>query len=253
MLTSNLFIAFLNLLSSSAWCVLWLLTGMPLVSLAQQAELQPGVWLVNQQPETAEGPNEARLEIISVSGRDFEGSFAGESLRETASWDKAGRLYLGFTTGRGKREVAHWAVIDSENSVQVWTYSPRVAALTSWSAAKELSLFTSKVTRPSASSLAPEDLMGTWVIDLRANPDDPPYTQELRVAMTEQNIEGSFYGSPMETPALKATAGGYLLAFMTHDGGGGTYYHIVELVPEEVRGISFAVDRDFVLCWQGSR
>ncbi len=110
---------------------------------------------------------------------------------------------------------------------------------------------------PAASRVTPsaEPLIGAWRVDLTNKPGDQAYYAEMVVtAVTDDRIAGAFYGSPMEKGRITRDWGTVRFAFVTRDGGGGVYNHSGELVDGRLlRGLSHALDRDFLSVWTADR
>lgn len=110
---------------------------------------------------------------------------------------------------------------------------------------------------PAASRSTPsaEPLIGAWRVDLTNKPGDEPYYAEMVItAVKDDRIAGTFYGSPMEKGRITRDWGTVRFAFVTRDGGGGVYNHSGELVDGRLlRGLSHALDRDFLSVWTADR
>ncbi|MBX7248959.1 MAG: hypothetical protein K1X35_07960 [Caulobacteraceae bacterium] len=102
---------------------------------------------------------------------------------------------------------------------------------------------------------AAEPLVGDWLVDLTGKPGDGPYYADMHVESVEgDRITGTFYGSRIEHGRINRSWGTVRFAFVTHDQGGGTYNHSGEYVDGRlIRGVSHAVDRDFVMPWVAVR
>lgn len=100
-----------------------------------------------------------------------------------------------------------------------------------------------------------DPLLGTWRVDLTNQPGDTPYYAEMVItAVKDDRIAGAFYGSPMEKGRITRDWGTVRFAFVTRDGGGGVYNHSGELVDSRLlRGLSHALDRDFLSVWTADR
>ena len=102
--------------------------------------------------------------------------------------------------------------------------------------------------------VAADPIMVVWRVDLTASPAEGKnahYYAQMEIASVDGNrITGTFYGSKMENGRINRSWGGVRFAFITHDGGGGTYHHSGELVDGRlIRGLSHAIDRDFLSVW----
>ena len=99
-----------------------------------------------------------------------------------------------------------------------------------------------------------EPLVGKWRVDLTAAPAEGLkgryYTDMVIESVQGDRITGTFYGSKIENGRINRSWGAVRFAFRTHDGGGGAYDHSGELVDGRlVRGLSHAIDRDFLAVW----
>ncbi len=108
------------------------------------------------------------------------------------------------------------------------------------------------------SSLAADPLVGDWRVDLTAQPEDSAggryFTVMTITSIADDRIAGTFYGSVIENGRINRRWGAIRFAFMTRDGGGGAYHHSGELVDGRyLRGLSHAIDRDFLSIWTAER
>lgn len=99
-----------------------------------------------------------------------------------------------------------------------------------------------------------EPLLGQWRVDLTSSPADGLkgryYSDMVIEGMQGDRITGTFYGSRMENGRINRSWGGVRFAFITRDGGGGVYHHSGEMVDGRlIRGLSHAIDRDFLSVW----
>lgn len=99
-----------------------------------------------------------------------------------------------------------------------------------------------------------EPLLGQWRVDLTATPAEGTkgryYTDMVVESVQGDRIAGTFYGSRMENGRINRSWGGIRFAFITRDGGGGVYHHSGEMVDGRlIRGLSHAIDRDFLSVW----
>ena len=125
-----------------------------------------------------------------------------------------------------------------------------VFALSGPAAAQTTGPDAAEAARPAA-----EPLVGDWLVDLTGAPGDGPYYTDMQVTSVEgDRLTGTFYGSAIEKGRINRSWGTVRFAFVTHDGGGGTYNHSGEYVDGRViRGVSHALDRDFVMPWVAVR
>jgi hypothetical protein len=99
-----------------------------------------------------------------------------------------------------------------------------------------------------------EPLLGQWRVDLTSTPAEGVkgryYTDMVIDSVKGDRVTGTFYGSRMENGRINRTWGGIRFAFVTRDGGGGVYHHSGEMVDGRlIRGLSHAIDRDFLSVW----
>lgn len=99
-----------------------------------------------------------------------------------------------------------------------------------------------------------EPLLGQWRVDLTSSPSEGVkgryYTDMVIDSVKGDRVTGTFYGSRMENGRINRSWGGIRFAFITRDGGGGVYHHSGEMVDGRlIRGLSHAIDRDFLSVW----
>lgn len=125
-----------------------------------------------------------------------------------------------------------------------------LSAMTDGAAAQTTGPAAAEATRPGA-----EPLLGEWTVDLTGKPGDGPYYTGMTLTSVEgDRLAGTFYGSPIEKGRINRSWGTVRFAFVTRDGGGGLYAHSGEYVDGRVvRGVSHAIDRDFVMPWVAVR
>ena len=118
-------------------------------------------------------------------------------------------------------------------------------------------LFSAGVAAADPALVAPtnaEPLIGDWRVDLTAAPEEGVkgrYYTDMKIVTVDGNrITGTFYGSKMEKGRINRAWGTVHFAFVTHDGGGGEYHHSGEFIDGRlIRGLSHAIDRDFLAVW----
>ena len=105
----------------------------------------------------------------------------------------------------------------------------------------------------SDSVVAEENLVGEWLLDLRPSPNAAPYFQSLLVNQQREGIfTGVFYDSPIQEVYLNKSWDKLYFAFKTSDNSS-EYYQSGYIVGDDIFGITFCPDRDFVLPWSGKR
>ncbi|WP_412067107.1 hypothetical protein [Rubrivirga sp. IMCC43871] len=108
---------------------------------------------------------------------------------------------------------------------------------------------------PSLAGLAPDpaDLVGTWTVDLRPTPDAPAYLQPFVVATVDgDQLEGTFYGSPVTGSQVNADWDGVWFAFETEDGSS-RYVTVGRLLDGVVTGTTYSPDRGLLQPWRAVR
>ena len=99
----------------------------------------------------------------------------------------------------------------------------------------------------------PDNLVGTWTVDLRPTPDAEPYLQTFVViSVSEKGFEGEFYGTPIEEGRLNLDWGAVRFAFVTADGSG-SYHHAGILRDGWLEGTTHSLGRDFLAYWTATR
>lgn len=102
-------------------------------------------------------------------------------------------------------------------------------------------------------ALDPEVLVGTWKVDLRPTPDAEPYYQEFVVSkVADGSLEGTFYGSEVESGRINIDWGRVVFAFVTQDNST-TYSTSGELVEGRLEGRTHAMGRGFLAVWTAER
>ena len=98
-------------------------------------------------------------------------------------------------------------------------------------------------------------LVGEWRVDLTSKPGAEPYYAVMTVKSVDgDRITGVFYDSPMEKGRITRAWGSVRFAFVTHDKNGGTYNTSGEFVDGRlIRGVTHALDRDFLSIWTADR
>ena len=100
-----------------------------------------------------------------------------------------------------------------------------------------------------------QELVGSWVVDLRGGPGDAPYTQPFVVSSVElaqRRIVGSFYGSDISWSRVNTAWGKRVVTFMSSDGQG-EYTHTLSVEGDTLVGISTARHRNLLVPWTARR
>lgn len=95
-------------------------------------------------------------------------------------------------------------------------------------------------------------LVGTWRVDLRPAPGADPYFQSLVVAITDGEVEGSFYDTTFRDFQSNVDWGPLHFAFVTEDGSG-IYHTSGRLVEGRLEGTTHALGRGFLAVWTAER
>jgi len=101
--------------------------------------------------------------------------------------------------------------------------------------------------KPELSALA-----GAWRVDLRPAPDADPYFQSLVVAITDGQVEGSFYDTAFRDFQANADWATLHFAFVTEDGSG-IYHTSGRLVEGRLERTTHALGRGFLAVWTAER
>lgn len=97
------------------------------------------------------------------------------------------------------------------------------------------------------------ELVGEWVVDLRASPDAVPYLQDFKVSkLTEKSFKGSFYKSKIHDANFNTDWELLHFAFITKDQSN-TYYNSGYLKDGVLYGKTHCPKRDFVIPWTATK
>lgn len=98
-------------------------------------------------------------------------------------------------------------------------------------------------------------LKGTWRVDLRSKPGDPPYYQEFVVRGVEGNgLTGTFYESEIKDGRINTDWGTVHFAFTTADARErGLYNTSGRLVGDRLEGTTHSLGRNFLAVWTAER
>ena len=110
---------------------------------------------------------------------------------------------------------------------------------------------TEKVNRVKTFDL--EKIKGTWVIDLRPDPNSEAYLKDFIITpITGKDFGGEFYGTPFETGKFNTDWELVYFAFTTSDKEN-VYYHSGYIDGDKISGISYSPDRKFISHWTGKK
>ena len=99
----------------------------------------------------------------------------------------------------------------------------------------------------------PNELIGTWQVDLRPTPDAAPYYQSFTVTAIDGNtFTGTFYQSAIVEGRINTDWGAVYFAFTTDDGSG-VYHTAGRLVEGRMEGTTHSLGRDFLAVWTAER
>lgn len=99
----------------------------------------------------------------------------------------------------------------------------------------------------------PQDLDGSWTVDLTNKPGDPPYTQPMHLKLAaDGTVTGDFYNSTIEAGRWKDDRGRLCVSFRTSDGKG-PYHSAACRVGDRVEGQTWAEHRNFLFNWNAVR
>ena len=99
----------------------------------------------------------------------------------------------------------------------------------------------------------PEELIGSWTIDLRPAPDAQGYFQPFAVEKVEGNtFIGTFYGSPVRDAFINKNWDKLYFAFTTSDASN-DYYHSGYLLEGKLVGMSYCPNREFTAPWTAEK
>lgn len=99
----------------------------------------------------------------------------------------------------------------------------------------------------------PDDLVGSWQVDLRPSPDAPAYYQELVISSANDGtLSGVFYGSGLQFGRVNTDWDGIHFAFVTIDQSS-RYVTTGRLVGDRLEGVTYSPDRDLLQPWNAER
>lgn len=96
-----------------------------------------------------------------------------------------------------------------------------------------------------------DKIKGTWVIDLRPDPNSEIYLKEFIITPTQPKaFSGEFYGTPFNNGRLNTDWNYIYFAFTTRDKEN-LYYHSGYIDGDKISGISYSPNRKFISHWTG--
>jgi hypothetical protein len=97
------------------------------------------------------------------------------------------------------------------------------------------------------------DLLGTWVIDLRPTPTSDSYLKNFKIIKIDSTrFDGEFYGYPFTGGFLNINWDKVYFGFTTQDQSG-TYFHTGYIEGNQLFGTTLNESREFLLPWKGDR
>jgi hypothetical protein len=98
-----------------------------------------------------------------------------------------------------------------------------------------------------------QNLEGTWVIDLRPEPDAEPYLKDFVVKLKKnRSFSGEFYETKFENGVINNSWERVYFAFSTKDQSS-SYYHSGYLEGGKVYGLTYSPERNFAAPWTGEK
>lgn len=96
-----------------------------------------------------------------------------------------------------------------------------------------------------------EKVKGTWLLDLRPDPNSEPYLQDFILTPTkDKEFEGKFYGTKFTGGYFNTDWENIYFAFTTGDLDN-VYYHSGYIIGDKIFGISYSEGRKFTSHWTG--
>lgn len=99
----------------------------------------------------------------------------------------------------------------------------------------------------------PASLVGDWSVALDYDPDQPPSSTRFVVTSAKEGrLQGTFYGTPLESGRVIVRGSELIFAGVTSDASG-AYYHSGRLREGELVGQTLSTGRGFVMPWRARR
>ncbi len=98
-----------------------------------------------------------------------------------------------------------------------------------------------------------DKVKGTWVLDLRPDPNSEPYLKDFILRPTNgKAFEGEFYGATFTGGYFNTDWENLYFAFTTGDKDN-VYYHSGYIIGDKIFGISYSEGRQFTSHWTGTK
>lgn len=98
-----------------------------------------------------------------------------------------------------------------------------------------------------------EKVKGTWLLDLRPDPNSEPYLKDFIVnPTTGKGFDGEFYGTKFTGGYFNTDWENIYFAFTTGDKDN-VYYHSGYIIGDKIFGISYSEGRKFTSHWTGTK
>jgi CubicO group peptidase (beta-lactamase class C family) len=96
-----------------------------------------------------------------------------------------------------------------------------------------------------------DKIKGTWIIDLRPEPNSEPYLKDFIITPNEgKSFSGEFYGTEFSNGIFNSDWENLYFAFSTKDEAN-TYFHSGYIIGNKIYGISYSSERKFTSHWTG--
>ncbi|MDN3677258.1 serine hydrolase domain-containing protein [Flavobacterium paronense] len=103
----------------------------------------------------------------------------------------------------------------------------------------------------SSNALNLDKVKGTWLLDLRPDPNSEPYLKDFILTPTKgKEFEGEFYGTKFTGGYFNTDWENLYFAFTTGDKDN-VYYHSGYIIDDKIFGISYSEGRKFTSHWTG--
>ena len=103
----------------------------------------------------------------------------------------------------------------------------------------------------SSNTLNLDKVKGTWLLDLRPDPNSEPYLKDFIMTPTKgKEFEGEFYGTKFTGGYFNTDWENLYFAFTTGDKDN-VYYHSGYIIGDKIFGISYSEGRKFTSHWTG--